>query len=176
MMVAGFEDVPERQLTTNYSYSWAEDDYSKTQRTIDTWSFVLTLRARLWLLEQKWSYPGGQTPEKRSTRARALAAWLRESILNLGPTYIKLGQLSSTRSDLFPAEFVEELSKLQDRVPSFSADKAIALVEKELGAPISQLYAEFDPVPIAAASLGQVHLARLNSGERVVVKVRPSVF
>ena len=175
MMVAGFDDDSSSSsapLPLDYQYTWSHDNYSKTQRTIDTWSFVLSLRARLWLLDQKWSYPGGETPEKRGARARGLASWVRERILQLGPTFIKIGQLFSTRSDLFPAEFVEELSKLQDRVPAFSADRAIATIERELGAPINQLFAEFNPRPIAAASLGQVHLAKLPSGEQVVVKVQ----
>ena len=77
--------------------------------------------------------------EKKAARSRSLAKYLLESILQLGPTFIKVGQLSSTRSDLFPAEFVEELSKLQDRVPAFSSDKAVAIIEKDLGQPIDQV-------------------------------------
>lgn len=84
----------ESDLPTDYQYSWAQESYSKGQRTRDTWSFVLTLRARLWLLDQAWSYgPGGKSEAARSARARALAAWIRERILQLGPTFIKLGQV-----------------------------------------------------------------------------------
>ena len=84
----------------------------------------------------------------------------------------RLGQLSSTRSDLFPSEFITELSKLQDRVPAFSSQKAISIIEKDLGQPVSRLFCSFESRPIAAASLGQVHRATLHSGEQVVVKVQ----
>ncbi|RYR14410.1 hypothetical protein Ahy_B04g070965 isoform B [Arachis hypogaea] len=77
-------------------------------------------------------------------------------VLPSGPTFIKLRQLSSTRSDLFPREFVDELAKLQDKVPVFSPKKAKSFIESELGASISLLFREFEDRPIAAASLGQV--------------------
>ena len=73
--------------------------------------------------------------------------------------WLQVGQLFSSRSDLFPAPFTEELSKLQDRVPAFNPKKAIAIVEAEFGAPVSQLYRSFDELPLAAASLGQVMTA-----------------
>jgi ubiquinone biosynthesis protein len=101
---------------------------------------------------------------------------LREALVALGPTFVKLGQAFSTRPDLLPAEFVHELGKLQDTVPSFPSHIAIATIEESFGRPISELFVSFDPTPLAAASLGQVHAATLPGGERVVVKVqRPDI-
>ncbi len=97
---------------------------------------------------------------------------LRLALEELGPTFIKLGQLLSTRPDLIPAEYIFELQKLQDRVPSVPFERIRTEVERELGYPIEELFSEFDPVPIAAASIAQVHHARLKTGERVVLKVR----
>ncbi|HAE05345.1 MAG TPA: hypothetical protein DCG18_00995, partial [Richelia sp.] len=96
----------------------------------------------------------------------------RNKLLELGPTFIKVGQLFSTRADIFAGEYVEELSKLQDRVPAFGYEQAEAIVEQELDRTINQVFRNFEPVPLAAASLGQVHKAVLHTGETVVVKVQ----
>ncbi|AIE75352.1 MULTISPECIES: AarF/ABC1/UbiB kinase family protein [unclassified Synechocystis] len=153
-------------------YRWNRGNYSITRRRIDIWGFVLTLLYQFWLNGKKWSYTGGYSEEKLQQRRRRQAKWIRENLLSLGPTFIKVGQLFSTRSDLFPAEYVEELSKLQDEVPAFSYEQAAGIIEGELGKPIAKLYRSFDPVPLAAASLGQVHKAQLHTGEDVVVKVQ----
>ncbi|MEO0948094.1 MAG: AarF/ABC1/UbiB kinase family protein [Cyanobacteria bacterium J06641_5] len=156
------------------SYRWNRENYSKLRRRIDIWVFVLRLLFRLTYGEKKWTYfgKGGYSEQRRDARRRARAVWIRETILELGPTFIKVGQLFSTRADLFPAEYVEELTKLQDRVPAFSYEQVEAIVEQELGKPIARLFKSFEPMPLAAASLGQVHKAQLHSGEEVVVKVQ----
>lgn len=105
--------------------------------------------------------------------ARLTAAERMRLVLEeLGPTFVKLGQILSTRPDIVPTSFVQEFEKLQDRVPSFSFAEVTAQVERELKGQISELFAEIDREPLAAASIAQVHRARLLTGEEVVIKVR----
>ncbi|MEP0918287.1 AarF/ABC1/UbiB kinase family protein [Leptolyngbya sp. DQ-M1] len=163
-------------LHSNKAYRWNREKYSRQRRFIDIWSFVLKLMGARWLYTKRWSYKGGISDAKKAARRKSLAIWIRETLLDLGPTFIKIGQLFSTRADLFASEFVEELSKLQDRVPAFSYEQVVAIIEQDLGKSIEELYRSFDPIPLAAASLGQVHRAQLHSGEEVVVKVqRPAL-
>ncbi|MFO5527039.1 MAG: ABC1 kinase family protein, partial [Cuspidothrix sp.] len=154
------------------AYRWNREEYSSKRRFVDIWSFVLTLMFRIWRYNKAWSYPGGITEAKQAARRKAQAIWIRNTFLDLGPTFIKVGQLFSTRADIFPGEYVEELSKLQDRVPAFSYEQVEGIVEQELGKKIPELFQDFEPVPLAAASLGQVHKAILYTGESVVVKVQ----
>jgi ubiquinone biosynthesis protein len=101
---------------------------------------------------------------------------VRMVIEELGPTFIKLGQIASTRGDIMPLEFIRELEKLQDTVPPTPFPLIQEQVEKELKQPLYEVFPTFDPVPVASASLGQVHLATLPGGEEVAVKVfRPGV-
>jgi predicted unusual protein kinase regulating ubiquinone biosynthesis (AarF/ABC1/UbiB family) len=126
---------------------------------------------RQWLVEQRWAYRSGFSEERARGRRQSLARWLKDTLLSLGPTFIKIGQQFSTRVDLLSSEIVTELETLQDTVPPFDAASARCIVEQDLGAPLEQLFDNFALEPIAAASLGQVHLATLD-GEQVVVKVQ----
>ncbi len=101
---------------------------------------------------------------------------LRLAIEELGPTFIKLGQLLSTRPDIIPREYIEEFRKLQDKVPAVGFDAISRQFEKEFGQPIREVFAEIDETPLAAASIAQVHRARLVEGDDVVIKVcRPGI-
>ena len=101
---------------------------------------------------------------------------LRRALEDLGPVFIKFGQMLSTRRDLLPTDIADELAKLQDDVPPFDGEQAVSLVEQALGQSIEKIYAEFDVTPMASASVAQVHSATLHTGEQVVVKVvRPGI-
>lgn len=103
---------------------------------------------------------------------RRRAVMLRELVTKLGPAYIKIGQALSTRPDLVPPVYLEELTQLQDKLPAFPNEIAYRFIEEELGAPPQEVYAELSPQPIAAASLGQVYKGKLKTGEEVAVKVQ----
>ncbi len=101
---------------------------------------------------------------------------VRLALEDLGPIFVKLGQMLSTRRDLLPHDIADELAKLQDRVPPFPGREAREVVERTLGKPVGELFQEFSEVPLASASIAQVHAARLKDGQEVVVKVlRPGV-
>jgi ubiquinone biosynthesis protein len=101
---------------------------------------------------------------------------IRRSLEDLGPIFVKFGQILSTRRDLLPDELARELAKLQDRVPPFPGTRARAIIEKAFGKPVEALIEEFDETPLASASIAQVHTARLKDGKKVVVKVlRPGI-
>ena len=124
------------------------------------------LRFRLYRFIPRFA--GGPDPE----RGRRL----REALEVLGPIFVKFGQVLSTRRDLLPLDLADELAKLQDQVPPFSFELAVAGIESSLGRPIGELFASFEKQPIASASVAQVHIARLKDGTEVAVKVlRPGV-
>ena len=106
----------------------------------------------------------------------SLPVRVRLALEELGPTFIKLGQILSTRPDLIPSDYIEELQKLQDEVPPFAYEQVEKAIKRELGADVSEIFKLFEQIPFAAASLGQVHQAILKDGEKVVVKVqRPDI-
>lgn len=143
---------------------WQRSKYSPLTRQIDVFSAAGKFLFYLWW-DRLWGNNASATKKKR-------AKWLIKTMLDLGPTFIKIGQALSTRADILPLEYVAELEKLQDKVPAFSADRAVAIIESELGNSLFSLYREFNERPLAAASLGQVHRAKLHTGEQVIVKVQ----
>ena len=127
-------------------------------------SSPLLMRFMLWVLA---FLPAPQAP--RGER-------LRRALEELGPVFVKFGQLLSTRPDLIPADICDELDQLQDNVPPFESARFIAIVEQALGQPVDQLFTNFDTAPLASASIAQVHAAVLKDGREVIVKaVRPDI-
>jgi predicted unusual protein kinase regulating ubiquinone biosynthesis (AarF/ABC1/UbiB family) len=134
---------------------------------------------RLWFFHKFMSLVrliviGSETNREANQEKQAI--WLKEKLIELGPTFIKIGQSMGTRADLLPLPFVVALGELQDQVPPFANEIAFARIEKDLGRKINEAYKEFELEPVAAASLGQVYRARLHTGEEVAVKVqRPNL-
>lgn len=134
---------------------------------------VISLRVEQYLdLGRKLLF----TKRKERIEALSRAVRFRMVLEELGPTFIKLGQMLSTRADLMPPEFIEELSKLLDEVPAFPFEQAQEIIAAELKSPPEELFDEIEAQAVAAASIGQVHRARLKDGEEVVIKVqRPGI-
>ncbi len=140
-----------------------------------TWRYGLDL----WLLSS-FKYRGVQFLLRGMTWGRRLrqprGARLRQALETLGPIFVKLGQVLSTRRDLLPTDIADELAKLQDQVPPFDSDLAVREITRALGAPPEQLFASFEREPIASASIAQVHFATLPDGREVAIKVlRPGM-
>ncbi len=124
---------------------------------------------RFVFLLSPWTWGQRKSEQPRGVR-------IREALQELGPVYVKFGQSVSTRQDILPADVGTELAKLQDKMPPFPAADALEQIQRIYGAPATEVFAEFDAEALAAASIAQVHVARLHSGEEVVVKLlRPGV-
>jgi len=150
------------------SLHWQQSLRAPIVRQLEIFSF--TMQFLTFLLWDRLT--GANRGKKRQRRAK----WLVDRLINLGPTFIKIGQSLSTRADLIPLEYIEQLTQLQDRVPEFNSQEAIGVIETELGQTLDNLFESFTVSPLACASLGQVHRARLLSGEEVVIKVqRPNL-
>lgn len=156
--------------------------FTRTYRNIHRYRQILTVLIRYGFgdfldriprresLEARFRSVSGKPLEgvERLTRAERVRLAAEE----LGPTFVKLGQLLSTRPDLIPADLAQELAKLQDSVPPFPFSDVRAIIESDLGSPVEEIFLRFDETPVAAASIGQVHRAVLRTGEAVIVKVR----
>ncbi len=156
--------VPIARNAPSQRFRWQRARYSPLARQFD----IFTAATSLGLSVSRDLL----FPTKNDRHHRRRAQKLVNTLIGLGPTFIKIGQSLSTRVDFLPPTYIEALGQLQDRVPAFSSTEAIAIIEHELGNNIGTLFAQFDPIPIAAASLGQVHKAKLRSGEIVVIKVQ----
>ncbi|NBT35421.1 MAG: ubiquinone biosynthesis regulatory protein kinase UbiB [Betaproteobacteria bacterium] len=147
---------------------WAIQKFGLDQLAVDGAQRSLDSRLLAWLLTllrlgRRFDAPRGQR--------------IRQALESLGPIFVKFGQVLSTRRDLMPADIADELALLQDRVPPFASEEAVAAIERSFGRPVSAIFAHFETEPVASASIAQVHFARLHDGREVAVKVlRPGML
>src|SRR6185503_19281263 len=137
------------------------DDFVRATHLYRPLRFLFFLSPGIWFERRR-----------RASRGERLRLALEE----LGPIFVKFGQAVSTRRDLLPSDIANELARLQDRVPPFPGNVAREIVEQAYGKPVGEVLAAFDETPLAAASIAQVHVARLRDGKEVIVKVlRPDM-
>jgi hypothetical protein len=142
---------------------------SALRRNAEVWKFALKCVFKT-LKPRSMKKKGATDEELKEARSEA-AIFIRDGLLRLGPTFVKLGQVVSTRTDVLPVEFTEVLKTLQDEVPGFSGERAKKIVEKELGMEVDKVFQNFSATPLKAASLGQVHTATYK-GAKVAIKVQ----
>lgn len=164
------DDVPSEQTAPSIHYDpdeiaarYERQPLKVFARTLGIFLPFVWFAFRLW-----WDRVTGGGD--RAQKGQAIQ--LRKMLTTLGPAFIKIGQALSTRPDLVPPTYLEELTKLQDQLPPFPNEIAFQFIREELGAEPSEVYAELSPMPIAAASLGQVYRGKLKTGEEVAVKVQ----
>ena len=154
--------APDRTLTTR-----SAESASPEPRLAVRGAQIVAVMARHGLKELF-----GRPDEEGATGRRRQASGLRAALEELGPTFSKLGQVLSTRPDLLPVEYIEELALLQDHVPPMTESDVVRVSEQELGVPWEDVFKSIDPNPLAAGTIAQVHRATLERGDRVVVKVQ----
>jgi len=167
-------DMPEllQELGANYDAQKLADALAPRSMELNARAVTIAATLGAFLARVARDYALGQLDRNMEKRAEQL----RRVLSGLGPSFVKIGQGLSSRPDLLPRVYLEKLSSLQDRLPSFPDAIAMRLIEEELGAPSQEIFAYLSPEPVAAASLGQVYKGRLFTGEEVAVKVqRPGI-
>lgn len=161
------QDVPEGELLEQ---GWEKrGNATALRRNAEVWKFALSCVFKV-LAPRKMRKKGASEEEILAAKTEA-ALYIRNGLLRLGPSFVKLGQVVSTRTDVLPVEYTDVLKTLQDDVPGFSGKRAKEIVSKELGKPVDEIFKNFSEKPLAAASLGQVHTA-MYKGKKVAIKVQ----
>jgi len=164
------EDVESLSEGEILERGWEKRATSRSlKRNAEVWKFALASVFRA-LKSKKLAAKGASEEEIKQAQIEA-AEYIRDGLLKLGPSFVKLGQVVSTRTDVLPATYTDVLKTLQDEVPGFSSERAKAIVSEELGRPCDEVFTDFSPEPLKAASLGQVHTAYYK-GKKVAIKVQ----
>jgi predicted unusual protein kinase regulating ubiquinone biosynthesis (AarF/ABC1/UbiB family) len=162
----------DQNLQQRYEAQAIEKHYRFRPHKVFGRAFQIVWSFSVFILHLQLDKLFGKAEENKKKRAIEI----KKILIKLGPTFIKVGQALSTRPDLIRRDYLDELIKLQDRLPPFDNQKAFTILEREINCPIERVYREISPQPVAAASLGQVYKAVLHTGEEVAVKVqRPNL-